>query len=96
VKVLFTARALKQIGDIGAYVARENPRASAELLTPIRSACLRLADHPRAGHPTKAPNVRVVTMARDAYRVFYDVHRSDRIRILHVRHAARRPLRRFQ
>jgi plasmid stabilization system protein ParE len=85
---------LKQINDIGAHVAHDSPRASAELLARIRSACLLLAEHPSARHRTKARTVRVITMARNPYRIFDEIRSHDQVRILHVRHAAGRPLRR--
>ena len=91
--VRFTPRALRQIQSIGTYVARENPRAAYDLTARIRSSCLLLADHPFAGHPSDIPNVRVLTMSRDPYRIFYEVLRTGDVRILHVRHTSRRPLR---
>jgi plasmid stabilization system protein ParE len=35
----------------------------------------------------------VLQMARDPYRIFYEVLPSGEARILHVRHTSRRPLR---
>ena len=92
-KVRFTARALRQIEDIGAYVARENPRAADQLVNRIRSTCRLLAEHAFAGHPSEIRRVRVLTMARDPYRIFYKVLPSAEVEILHVRHTSRRPLR---
>jgi addiction module RelE/StbE family toxin len=93
VNVRFTPRALRQIESIGAYIARDNPRAADDLVTRIRSTCRLLAEHPFAGHPSEIRSVRVLTMARDPYRVFYEVLASGDARILHVRHTSRRPLR---
>ena len=91
--IRFTPRALRQIDSIGAYLANESPRAADEILSRIRSTCALLAEQAFAGHPSEIRGVRVLTMARDPYRIFYEVLSSGEVRILHVRHTSRRPLR---
>ncbi|MFL5137497.1 MAG: type II toxin-antitoxin system RelE/ParE family toxin [Microvirga sp.] len=91
--VRYTPRALRQIESIGAYVARESPRAADALLVRIHASCRLLAEHSFAGHSSEIRGIRVLQMARDAYRIFYEVLPSGEARILHVRHTSRRPLR---
>ena len=92
--IRFTPRALRQIESIGAYVARESPRAFDALLERIRSSCRLLAEQRFAGRPSDIRGVRVLTMPRDPYRIYYEVLPTGEAHILHVRHTSRRPLRR--
>ena len=89
----FSRRALANIRDIGAYLGAENPRAADALLARIRATAQVLEEHPFSGHGTDIRNVRVLTMPRDPYRIFYAVTRSGDVLVLHVRHTARRPVR---
>jgi toxin ParE1/3/4 len=94
-KIRFTPRAAADLDDIFAYVAKENPRAAADLVDKITVAVQRLGRFPDLGHATNPAGRQVVTVARTRYRVFYRV-RENEVRILTIRHTSRRPLRNAQ
>ena len=92
-KVTFSPRALAALSEIHAYNAEDSPRAAGEVVAFIESLCLKLGDYPRIGRPTDLKDVRVVPVVRYPYLVFYIIlGASDEIRILRIRHGARKPL----
>jgi plasmid stabilization system protein ParE len=57
----------------------------------IRTIIARIAQHPKAAEDVaERPGMRVVPLIRYPYKIFYRVLK-DRVRILHIRHMARKP-----
>jgi plasmid stabilization system protein ParE len=57
----------------------------------IREIVAYLAEHPEAfAKVVERPGMHVVPLVRYPYKIFYRIL-EDRIRILHIRHTARRP-----
>lgn len=88
-KVVWTAPALRELEAIGDYIARENPRASARIVTRIFDRVDMLADHPESGRPGRIANTRELVVTDTPFIVPYRV-RGDRIEVLSVFHGARR------
>jgi toxin ParE1/3/4 len=90
-KVEFTRQALNDLRKISA-----DSRTFGEIVAPAVEARIhliiaRIAEHPDAAAPVaQRPGMRVVPLIRYPYKIFYRVL-EDRVRILHIRHAARRP-----
>lgn len=89
-KVEYARRAVTDIRSIAAYYARsDDPRE--RVAARIREVAARIARRPESGRPVAArPGVRVVPLIRYPFVLFYLVGEGS-IRILHIRHTARRP-----
>jgi toxin ParE1/3/4 len=78
--------------SIFSRVAKENPAAAAAVVERIELFSL-LSRHPHLGRLTRKEGVRVLSVDRYPYVVFYRLLEQEaEIRILRVRHTARRPL----
>jgi addiction module RelE/StbE family toxin len=92
-RVSYSPRALAQLERIFADIAAENPIAAAAVVDRIEELVSLLSEHPHIGRPTSKEGVRILSVGRYPYLVFYRVlEEKDEIRILRVRHTARRPL----
>ena len=57
----------------------------------FREIIAHIAEHPEAAaQVVERPGMRVIPLIRYPYKIFYRVF-EDRVRILHIRHASRRP-----
>src|SRR5688572_23496758 len=92
-KVSYSRRALAQLEEIFSYIALENSSAAANLIDRIEALVLLLGQLPQMGRSTGRPGVRVIGVPGYPYLIFYRILESrDELRILRVRHSARRPL----
>jgi toxin ParE1/3/4 len=91
----YTARALVQLAEIFDYIVQDNPSAARAVHTQIKSSIERLASFPFAGRATERAGVRVLTVTRYPYRIFYRVYGGEGdVVILRILHGARNPSRR--
>jgi toxin ParE1/3/4 len=90
VKVRYRERALADIEAIFNYLDERSPSGSRNVLTAIADAIDIIAAQPQAAQRTSDASVRVKTVGRYHYRIFYSVD-GDTVEIIHVRHGARRP-----
>ena len=90
-KVTYSRRSLRQIEEIHDYVSERNPRAVREVIVRISELCERLSEFPKIGTATDQPSVRMLPVVRYPYNIYYAVLADqDEVRILRVRHGARR------
>lgn len=91
-KVDYAPRARADLVEIGEYSRTAFGSAVASALeTYVRATVARIAAMPESGVPVpEREGVRVVSLVRYPFRIFYSVT-EDTVTILHVRHAARRP-----
>jgi plasmid stabilization system protein ParE len=91
-KVEYSKRALSDLREIAAYFATlDDPSVGDRLAARIQQVAARIALLPQSGRPVaQRPGVRVVPLLRYPYLIFYAVS-GDAVRILHIRHTARRP-----
>ena len=88
-KVALTDEALRDLLDIGDWIARDNPRRAVTFVAELRSACGGLSKHPlRFQLVDRHRNREVRRRPHGAYLIFYRV-RADTVEILHVLHDAR-------
>lgn len=92
-RIRFTPRAFADLDDIRTYIDQFNPTAAGRVVGLVEKIALRLGDFPESGQSADELNVRVAFSTRYPYRIYYRIG-TDEIVILHIRHAARRPLRR--
>ncbi len=86
--IRYTQRALHQLAEVFEYIAKDNPRAANEVQAKIKASIGTLAEFPFAGRATDETGVRILSIVRYPYRVFYRVYREDII-VLRILHAAR-------
>jgi plasmid stabilization system protein ParE len=90
-KVEYTKQALADLRKISADSREFGESITVALESRIRTVVAHLAEHPEAAAPiAERPGMRVVPLIRHPYKIFYRAL-EDRVRILHIRHTARRP-----
>lgn len=90
-KLRFTKRALSDLQAIIAHVQADNPAAAQRVGAALRATSDHLITFPHLGHPTDEDGVRELVVARMPCLIYYSMTPQEVI-VLHIRHAARRPL----
>jgi len=91
-KVEFTNRAVRDLREISEYSRRLfGDQVTAALEIRLRDVVAGIAHAPEsAPHVAQRSDIRVVPLVRFPFRIFYRAA-GDTVRILHIRHVARRP-----
>jgi toxin ParE1/3/4 len=90
VKLRFTKRAVRQIGNIIDTIAQESPEGARRVRERMQSITTLLIEHPHIGQQTDVAGVRRMLVSPYPYLVFYRVT-EDAVIVQGVRHAARNP-----
>jgi plasmid stabilization system protein ParE len=90
VKPVWTQRALSDLRAQCDYIARENPAAAIDVEARVIDAVGRLKGYVDSGRPGRVQGTRELPVHRTSLLVVY-VTDPDAVRIMHVRHTARRP-----
>jgi toxin ParE1/3/4 len=89
--VEFTKLALADLRKISTDSRAFGTTVPAAVEMRIKMVIARIAKHPEAAAPVaERPGMRVVPLIRYPYKIFFRVL-ADRVRIVHIRHTARRP-----
>ncbi len=89
-QVIWSPAALREIENIYRYIAQFNPRAAENMVREILSAGDSLERFPYRGRAVPGTPLREFTLAYP-YMIRYRIA-ADSVRILRVRHGARRPI----
>ena len=90
--VEYTRRAVADLQKVAADSAAFGSDVSIALEARIRDVVARIAKNPEIGaRLAERPGIRVVSLVRYPFKIFYRVLDDRGVRILHVRHTARRP-----
>jgi toxin ParE1/3/4 len=89
-KVHYRSRALFDLEEIFRYINKRSPGGARDVIDAIHDAIAQIAEHPLSAERTSHSGIRVKVVRRYPYKIFYQIG-VDRVEILHVRHAARRP-----
>jgi toxin ParE1/3/4 len=89
VRVIWSPAVLREIDRIYRYIAQSNPRAAENIAREILAAGDSLKRLPYRGRMVQRTRLRELTLTYP-YIIRYRVA-SDHVRILRVRHGARRP-----
>jgi toxin ParE1/3/4 len=89
VHIRWLRRALENLDEEVAYVAKDDPQAAARLIERIAFSVKRLEQHPASGRSGRLPNTRELPIAGTPYIVPYRV-RGRTVEILRVFHGSRR------
>jgi toxin ParE1/3/4 len=90
-KVRFTKPALAELDAIFSYIHQRNPVAAGQVVARVHEVISQLGHFPGMGYPKYKPGVRMITVRRYPFLIFYTVE-NDEVLILSVRHGARRPI----
>ena len=89
--VRYTPRARGDFERIYRYLDERSPSVARNVMRAIYAGVEFIAEHPETSERTDDPRVRVKTVRRYRYKVFYSIGDSDTVEIVHVRHTSRRP-----
>jgi len=90
-KIEYTRQALVDLRKIATDSRAFGEGVAAAVESRIRTIIANIAQHPKAAAPVvERPGMRVVPLIRYPYKIFYRVL-EDRVKILHIRHSARKP-----
>jgi len=97
VKIRYTRKALAQLEQIYLDIEEHNPSAAKRVKGGIEKAIRRLARLPYSCRPTEHPGIRVLSVVRYPYLVFYSVDEvAQEVQILRIRHSAQDPARHLE
>ncbi|HVO15439.1 MAG TPA: type II toxin-antitoxin system RelE/ParE family toxin [Alphaproteobacteria bacterium] len=84
--------ALRDLDAQAPFIASDNPHAAREMISRVRSAVERLAEHPDLGRHGRVPGTRELVVPGTPYVIPYRV-RGSAVEVLRLFHGAqRRPL----
>jgi toxin ParE1/3/4 len=89
VQVRWLTRALKNLDEEAAYIARDDSEAAVRIVERIATSVDRLATHPAVGRPRRVPGTRKLIVSSTPYIVPYRV-RGETVEVLQVFHGARK------
>jgi toxin ParE1/3/4 len=88
-QVVWTARALRDLAALRAYIARERPAAAKRQVERILAAAVRLERFPESGRPGRRPGTRELVVSQTPYLLPYRL-RGELIEVLRVLHGRQR------
>jgi len=94
VQVRWLRRALNNLDEEAAYIARDDPGAAARMVERIVTSVEGLGAHPLSGRPGRVPGTRELVVSGTPYLVPYRVC-GETVEILRVFHGARKWPERF-
>jgi toxin ParE1/3/4 len=90
-KVEYSRRAAADLRKVSADSRAFGEMVAAAVEVRIRNIITHIGEHPEAAaRVVERPGTHVIPLIRYPYKIFYRVL-EDRVRILHIRHASRRP-----
>jgi plasmid stabilization system protein ParE len=90
-KVRYTDTASRELDEAIAFLNEFAPSVAGQFADAIEKAIVELTEYPFSAQQTDMEDVRRKYVRRFRYSIFYSVV-NDEIVVLHIRHAARRPL----
>jgi toxin ParE1/3/4 len=91
-RVRYTSRALGDLAAISDYLIDRNPVAVEKFGESVSTTVSLLREFPACGRALQdRASVRVMPLGKYPYLIFYTIA-GEELRILHVRHGARRPV----
>jgi toxin ParE1/3/4 len=88
-RVRWSEAALAEIEDIFSYIYQNSRSAAAAVVGRIEGLTALLEEFPLIGHLTDEPDVRMLSVVRYPFIIFYTIDdAAGEIVVLHVRHTA--------
>lgn len=88
-RVRWLRRALKNLDEEAAYIARDDPEAAARVVERIAANVEKLAANPASGRPGRVPGTRDLVVDGTPHVVAYRI-RGETVEVLWVFHGARK------
>lgn len=88
-QVKWLRRALRNLEEEAAHIARDNPQAAAALVSQADESTRLLARHPDMGRPGRVPGTRELILPHFSFIIPYRV-KEQRVEILRVFHTSRK------
>ena len=88
-QVKWLRRALRNLEQEAAYIARDNPQAAASLVSEADESTRLLGRHPDRGRPGRVPGTRELVLPHFPYIIPYRI-KETRVEILRVFHTSRK------
>ena len=88
-QVVWLKTALKNLDDIAAYIAEENPLAAGRVVEMIEAQVNQLKLQPAMGRPGRVVGTRELVISDTHYLVPYRI-KNNKVEILRVFHTSRR------
>ena len=86
--VLLSPAAIRDVDEIGDYIASDNPVAAVKFIQTIRKRCAALSTQPRSGRARPELRNDLRSVPFDSYVIFYSIGEYD-LRIERILHGAR-------
>jgi toxin ParE1/3/4 len=87
-RVRLTARAVRDLQDIRAYLVVRSSRGTDRVRREIERTIDGLSENPGIGHTTRIEGLRAITTRRYPYVVYHRVADTELI-VVHIRHGSR-------
>ena len=88
-RVVWTARALRDLASLRAYIWQDNPAAAERQVERILAVAARLAEFPETGRPGRRAGTRELVVSRTPYLLPYRI-RGELVEVLRVLHGRQR------
>ena len=92
--LIWTENALRNLREIGAFIAHDSPRAAAKIIRRIAASVASLTDYPQMGRIGRDPATRELVVRGTPYIATYRVR--QRVEIIAIFHASRKRPDRFE
>jgi len=89
-RLVWSVEALDDLEELHGYIENANPKAAHDVFLRIVDQVAPLARYPALGRSGRVPGTRELVVSKTPFIVAYAVIGDDVVRILAVRHAARR------
>jgi plasmid stabilization system protein ParE len=86
----YTPKALDELAEILAYIAKRSPKGARNVQARIQAVTVLLAHYPHSGQITSENGLRRIVTPPYPYVIFYSAM-ADEIVVIGGRHAAREP-----
>ena len=84
----FSARSIRDVTSIEAYIIADNPRAAEKVVITLYKTAEQLESNPTLGHVGRCPGTRELVLARYPYTLIYRLT-TNKICVLAVLHQSR-------
>jgi addiction module RelE/StbE family toxin len=88
-QVVWLNKALRNLDEIAAYIAQDNPQAAEKMVDLILAQVNQLATQPAIGRPGRVVGTRELVISNSHYLVPYRI-KNNRVEILRVFHTAQK------
>ena len=88
-QIVWLKTALKNLDELGAYIAQDNPIAASQMVNLITSQVKQLSTQPAMGRPGRVLGTRELVISNTHYLVPYRI-KNNTVEVLRVFHTSRK------